>query len=190
MGTGLLPSAMTICRRSTTSRRLSRKRGERDKAEYLLPPALEVFEDLSGAEVADHFDPVDILDGADAWDTPELITWAFSHGIFDEVGGIKTSDGAIVWDDSLIHDTSGDDGVWGDNLHRQSDHAAGASAAQVQYEIRRLDGQTMVVLDTQTDTRSHKAAAAYLKALVNAEKPFSTILADALPGVRRKRLAQ
>lgn len=154
---------------------------ERDKAEYLLPPALEVFEDLSGAEVADHFDPVDILDGADAWDTPELITWAFSHGIFDEVGGIKTSDGAIVWDDSLIHDTSGDDGVWGDNLHQQSGPAAGASAAQVQYEIRRLDGQTMVVLDTQTDTRSHKAAAAYLKALVNAEKPFSTILADALP---------
>lgn len=96
-------------------------------------------------------------------------------------GGIKTSDGAIVWDDSLIHDTSGDDGVWGDNLHRQSDPAAGAPAAQVRYEIRRLDGQTMVVLDTQTDTRSHKAAAAYLKALVNAEKPFSTILADALP---------
>lgn len=154
---------------------------ERDKAEYLLPPGLEVFENLSGAEVADHFDPVDILDGADAWDMPELITWAFSHGIFDEVGGIKTSDGAIVWDDSLIHDTSGDDGVWGDNLHRQSDPAAGESAAQVRYEIRRLDGQTMVVLDTQTDTRSHKAAAAYLKALVNTEKPFSTILADALP---------
>lgn len=109
---------------------------ERDKAENLLPPALEVFEDLSGAEVADHFDPVDILDGADAWDTPELITWAFSHGIFDEVGGTKTSDGAIVWDDSLIHDTSGDDGVWGDNLHRQSGPAAGASAAQVRYEIR------------------------------------------------------
>lgn len=154
---------------------------EQDKAENLLPPALEVFEDLSGAEVADHFDHVDILDGADAWDTPELITWAFSHGIFDEVGGIKTSDGAIVWDDSLIHDTTGDDGVWGDNLHRQSGPAADASAAQVRYEIRRLDGQTMVVLDTQTDTRSHKAAAAYLKALVNAEKPFSTILADALP---------
>ena len=154
---------------------------ERDKAEGLLPPALEVFEDLSGAEVADHFDPVDILDGADAWDTPELITWAFSHGIFDESGGIKTSDGAIVWDDSLIHDTSGDDGVWGDNLHQQSGPAAGESAARVQYEIRRLDGQTMVVLDTQPDTRSHKAAAAYLKALVNTEKPFSTILADALP---------
>lgn len=116
---------------------------EQDKAENLLPPALEVFEDLRGAEVADHFDPVDILDGADAWDTPELITWAFSHGIFDEVGGIKTSDGAIVWDDSLIHDTTGDDGVWGDNLHQQSSPDTGASAAQVRYEVRESKDETV-----------------------------------------------
>ena len=122
---------------------------ERDKAEYLLPPALEGFEDLRGAEVADHFDPVDILDGADAWDTPELITWAFSHGIFDEAGGIKTSDGAIVWDDSLIHDTSGDDGVWGDNLHRQSDPAAGAPAAQVRYEVRESKDKDIVSVKQQ-----------------------------------------
>ena len=90
---------------------------ERDKAKYLLPSELEVFSDRSGAEMADHFDPADIVDGADAWDTPELITWAFSHGIFDEVGGVKTSDGAIVWDDSLIRGTSDDGGVWGSNLH-------------------------------------------------------------------------
>lgn len=122
---------------------------ERDKAEYLLPPALEVFEDLSGAEVADHFDPVDILDGADAWDTPELITWAFSHGIFDEAGGIKTSDGAIVWDDSLIHDTSGDDGVWGDNLHQQSSPDTGASAAQVRYEVRESKDKDIVSVKQQ-----------------------------------------
>lgn len=122
---------------------------ERDKAEYLLPPALEVFEDLSGAEVADHFDPVDILDGADAWDTPELITWAFSHGIFDEVGGIKTSDGAIVWDDSLIHDTTGDDGVWGDNLHQQSSPDTGASAAQVRYEVRESKDKDIVSVKQQ-----------------------------------------
>lgn len=89
---------------------------ERDKAKYLLPPELEVFSDRSGAEMADHFDPADIVDGADAWDTPELITWAFSHGIFDEVGGVKTSDGAIVWDESLIRGTSDDGGVWGGNL--------------------------------------------------------------------------
>lgn len=93
------------------------KAWERDKAKYLLPPELEVFSDRSGAEMADHFDPADIVDGADAWDTPELITWAFSHGIFDEVGGVKTSDGAIVWDESLIRDTSDDGGVWGGNLH-------------------------------------------------------------------------
>ena len=86
---------------------------ERDKAKYLLPPELEVFSDRSGTEMADHFDPADIVDGADAWDTPELITWAFSHGIFDEVGGVKTSDGAIVWDESLLHGTSDDGGVWG-----------------------------------------------------------------------------
>ena len=90
---------------------------ERDKAKYLLPPELEVFSDRSGAEMADHFDPADIVDGADAWDTPELITWAFSHGIFDEVGGVKTSDGAIVWNESLLHGTSDDGGVWGGNLH-------------------------------------------------------------------------
>ena len=93
------------------------KAWERDKAKYLLPPELEVFSDRSGAEMADHFDPVDIIDGADAWDTPELITWAFSHGIFDEVGGVKTADGAIAWDDSLIRGTSDDGGVWGGNLH-------------------------------------------------------------------------
>lgn len=122
---------------------------EQDKAENLLPPALEVFEDLSGAEVADHFDPVDILDGADAWDTPELITWAFSHGIFDEVGGIKTSDGAIVWDDSLIHDTTGDDGVWGDNLHQQSSPDTGASAAQVRYEVRESKDKDIVSVKQQ-----------------------------------------
>lgn len=77
-----------------------------------------------------------------------------------------------IWDDALVGAAEN---------RQQSDTAAGESAAEVRYEIRRLDGQTMVVLDTQPDTRSHKAAAAYLKALVNAEKPFSTILADALP---------
>lgn len=102
---------------------------ERDKAKYLLPPELEVFSDRSGAEMADHFDPADIVDGADAWDTPELITWAFSHGIFDEVGGVKTSDGAIVWDESLLHGTSDDGGVWGGNLHDEK-HSVRDSAGR------------------------------------------------------------
>lgn len=151
---------------------------ERDKAEYLLPPALEVFEDLSGAEVADHFDPVDILDGADAWDTPELITWAFSHGVFDEVGGIKTSDGAIVWDDSLIHDTTGDDGVWGDNLHRQSGPAAGASAAQVRYEVRESKDETVSGIKEQI-RRNAKA--------LEAMEPVGSAMVS---GIERMTIAQ
>lgn len=151
---------------------------ERDKAENLLPPALEVFEDLSGAEVADHFDPVDILDGADAWDTPELITWAFSHGIFDEVGGIKTSDGAIVWDDSLIHDTTGDDGVWGDNLHQQSSPDTGASAAQVRYEVRESKDETVSGIKEQI-RRNAKA--------LEAMEPVGSAMVS---GIERMTIAQ
>lgn len=151
---------------------------EQDKAENLLPPALEVFEDLRGAEVADHFDPVDILDGADAWDTPELITWAFSHGIFDEVGGIKTSDGAIVWDDSLIHDTSGDDGVWGDNLHQQSDPATGAPAAQVRYEVRESKDETVSGIKEQI-RRNAKA--------LEAMEPVGSAMVS---GIERMTIAQ
>ena len=109
---------------------------ERDKAKYLLPPELEVFSDRSGTEMADHFDPADIVDGADAWDTPELITWAFSHGIFDEVGGVKTSDGAIVWDESLLHGTSDDGGVWGGNLHGEDYSAFRKSTNSERADIR------------------------------------------------------
>lgn len=145
---------------------------ERDKAKYLLPPELEVFSDRSGAEMADHFDPADIVDGADAWDTPELITWAFSQGIFDEVGGVKTSDGAIVWDDSLIRGTSDDGGVWGGNLHEEKysiRDSAGRelTAAQQDYfrdsQVRDADGNLLVMYHqtegafTVFDTR-HKGA--------------------------------
>ena len=151
---------------------------ERDKAEYLLPPALEVFEDLSGAEVADHFDPVDILDGADAWDMPELIAWAFSHGIFAEAGGIKTSDGAIAWDDSLIHDTSDDDGVWGDNLHQQSSPDTGASAAQVRYEVRESKDGTVSGIKEQI-RRNAKA--------LEAMEPVGSAMVS---GIERMTIAQ
>lgn len=148
------------------------KAWERDKAKYLLPPELEVFSDRSGAEMADHFDPVDIIDGADAWDTPELITWAFSHGIFDEVGGVKTSDGAIVWDESLLHGTSDDGGVWGGNLHEEKysiRDSAGRelTAAQQDYfkdsKVRDAEGNLLVMYHqtdgafTVFDTR-HKGA--------------------------------
>ena len=109
---------------------------------------------------------------------PELITWAFSHGIFDEVGGIKTSDGAIVWDDSLIHDTSGDDGVWGDNLHRQSDPAAGESAAQVRYEARESKDETVSGIKEQIK-RNAKA--------LEAMEPVGSAMVS---GIERMTIAQ
>lgn len=140
---------------------------EQDKAKYLLPPELEVFSDRSGAEMADHFDPADIVDGADAWDTPELITWAFSHGIFDEVGGVKTSDGAIVWDESLIRGTSDDGGVWGGNLHDEKysvRDSAGRelTAAQPKGNRLQLKSQTQI----ESEMRDIKKERDRLKARV------------------------
>lgn len=51
----------------------------------------------------------------------------------------------------------------------------------VRYMIRNVGGETMTVIDTENDTRDFKAAEAYLKTLVDADHPFSTILADAHP---------
>lgn len=79
-----------------------------------LPAELESLgEEKNGKEIAEDFDPEDIIDGAGAWDIPELATWAFNAGIFDDVGGVKTQDGAIVWDESLIQRNSKDNDVWG-----------------------------------------------------------------------------
>ena len=79
-----------------------------------LPEELESLgREKSGKEIAEDFDPEDIIDGAGAWDIPELATWAFNAGIFDDVGGVKTQDGAIVWDESLIQKNSKDDEIWG-----------------------------------------------------------------------------
>lgn len=49
------------------------------------------------------------------------------------------------------------------------------------YMIRNVGGKPMTVIDTENDTRDFKAAEAYLKTLVDADHPFSTILADAQP---------
>ena len=49
------------------------------------------------------------------------------------------------------------------------------------YMIRNVGGETMTVIDTENDTRDFKAVEAYLKTLVDADHPFSTILADAQP---------
>ena len=70
-----------------------------------------------------------------------------------------------------------------DAAERQAEKAktAAGEGGGVRYMIRSIDGETMTVIDTENDTRDFNAAEAYLKTLVDADHPFSTILADAQP---------
>lgn len=70
-----------------------------------------------------------------------------------------------------------------DAAERQAEKAktAAGEGDGVRYMIRSIDGETMTVIDTENDTRDFNAAEAYLKTLVDADHPFSTILADAQP---------
>ena len=49
------------------------------------------------------------------------------------------------------------------------------------FSIETIGGEPITVIDTQNDTREFAAAERYLKTLVDAEHPFSTILSDAQP---------
>lgn len=49
------------------------------------------------------------------------------------------------------------------------------------FSIETIGGEPITVIDTQNDTREFSAAERYLKTLVDAEHPFSTILSDAQP---------
>lgn len=93
---------------------------EADKEAGMLPYELDVLSHLSGEEVAEAFDPADIVDSAGAWDDGDVMTWAFRAGVFDDIGGVKTSDGAVVWDEGLIHRTGiSDDNIIGENVHNE-----------------------------------------------------------------------
>ena len=57
----------------------------------------------------------------------------------------------------------------------------GPPEAETRYSIEEIDGQVMPVIDTENDTRIFSAAENYLKALVDTDNPFATILYDAQP---------
>lgn len=71
--------------------------------------------------------------------------------------------------------------LWDEALVTAARNNRGVGTGRAQYSIRTMDGETMTVLDTENDTRSFDAAEEYLKALVDTEHPFATILADAQP---------
>ena len=61
------------------------------------------FAELSDEDFADMFNPSDIVDSAYAWDNEELTEWFYNHVAEpNKIGGVKTSDGAIVFDKDLI----------------------------------------------------------------------------------------
>ena len=67
------------------------------KEDGYIPPEFRVYEDESDEYIGEMFDPLEIVDGAGAWDIPEFISWFYDFGAFDDIKGIKTRDGAIVF---------------------------------------------------------------------------------------------
>lgn len=92
---------------------------DRDKERGFLPH--QYMEEMSGEEAADNFDPTDIVDSAQAWDNEDMVQWFFAHeDLFENTPGVKTSDGAVVWDESIIYKTDfGEDGVMGSSSHEE-----------------------------------------------------------------------
>lgn len=155
---------------------------EEDKEAGRLPAWY--MEEISGEDAAESFDPKDIVDSAEAWDNGDMMQWYFSHPeLFEDIPGIKTADGAIVWDESIIYKTDYDEdsSVMGTVSHEQRLKEGKRQQGDTQFSIREIDGEAMPVLDTQKDTRDYKVAEAYLKTLVDTEHPFATILTDAQP---------
>lgn len=79
---------------------------------YTIPSSLEIYGE-DGNAVAERFDPPNIVDGAGAWDDPDLTTWAFDEGVFDDISGVKTKDGAIVWESDIVIKDDKETDVWG-----------------------------------------------------------------------------
>lgn len=75
---------------------------ENDFADYyeIMPEALT---ELDAEEIADQFDPADIIDSAGAYDDSDLLMWGYQR-VFEpnNIGGVKTNDGAVVFDEDLI----------------------------------------------------------------------------------------
>ena len=83
---------------------LSEKIAEaRHETDEYTPWILEDYAELSDEDFADMFNPSDIVDSAYAWDNEELTEWFYNHVAEpNKIGGVKTSDGAIVFDKDLV----------------------------------------------------------------------------------------
>lgn len=64
---------------------------------------LDYWDDLDSEEFFAMYDPEDIVNSAEAYDNGELLEWLYESVIEpNDIAGIKTWDGAIVFDASII----------------------------------------------------------------------------------------
>lgn len=127
---------------------------ERDKENGTLPYALETdLGHLSGEEVAAAFDPDDIVDSADAWDNEDMVQWAYEK-VFDGIPGVKTSDGAIVFDEGLLHSIDPESDVLGDELHGETRKESEKKfSLKEDSQVRKLTDAN-VAIDRKTESAS------------------------------------
>lgn len=127
---------------------------ERDKENGALPYALETeLGHLSGEEVAAAFDPDDIVDSADAWDNEDMVQWAYEK-VFDGIPGVKTSDGAIVFDEGLLHSIDPESDVLGDELHGEALEESGKKYSLKEDSQGRKLTDANVAIDNKTESAS------------------------------------
>ncbi len=83
---------------------------EEDYNNWALSPSMMTVVDValeqgtSYQELAEEFNPKDIVDSASAWDNEDMVQWFFDRYTYGEekIKGVSTQNGAIVFDPSII----------------------------------------------------------------------------------------
>lgn len=109
-----------------------------ENKDWRLPPDLEqaMDEGVSAEELAEEFDPQEIVMSAGGWDNGEFMQW-FWDNIAEpqEIKGVKTNDGAIVFDESLI-ESEENDRAWLDAFYSAEENRVPAGKEQDTEENR------------------------------------------------------
>lgn len=87
----------------------------------------------SGEEAAQMFDPEDIYITADAWDNEDMVQWVVDRVFNFDVPGVKTQDGAIVFDESILHHIERD--IYGDRVLGHELHDSDGESGSAQFSV-------------------------------------------------------
>lgn len=67
-----------------------------------LPAEMDYLDEDGLRKLAGEADPEDIVMSAGLWDNEAALTYLSDAGVFDDVPGVKTRDGAVVFDEAMI----------------------------------------------------------------------------------------